>query len=1058
MDLVSKFWESARYQHFRQIMKATFLVLWVILGLWPAAVLAQYDQLNEAHNKFLALYQQGHYSEAEPYGKEALRLAEEVFGPNEWGTAKILNNLALLYSNQGRYAEAEPLFMRAIGIEEKAFGPEHLEVATSLNNLATLYQNQGRYEESEPLMKRALNIFEKALGPEHPNVATSLNNLAGLYQDQGRYAEAEPLYQRSLAIQEKVLGPEHPDVAISLQNLAGLFQDQGRHEEAEPLMKRAISIGEKVLGPEHPDVAGRLNNLGTLYQDQGRYEEAEPLYMRALNIFEKSLGPEHPDVVAGLSNLAGLYYDQGRSEEAELLMKRALSIDEKAFGPEHPKVATRLNNLGVLYQNQGRYEEAEPLLKRALSIKEKFWGPDHPDLAEGFNNLALLYSNQGRYADAEPLYMRALDVFETVFGPEHPDVATTLSNLGLLYSYQGRSEEAELLMKRALSIDEKAFGPEHPDVAARLFNLAYLHWLKGHLQDAIRLVRQAVAIHRQRASRLTGQLSEGNESEQQSVRFVFLRHLAIASELIEEDTELRDGLVAESFEVAQLARVSAASTAVAGMAARFAAGDDALARVVRERQDTISRLQRLDNQLVSALSRPSEERDVERERSVRAEIGLLSEGLTEFDERLKTDFPDYAEIANPQPVPLPEVQGLLGSEEVLISFMVWDEYSFMLVVRDDRAEMFKLEVGADALRVAVKLMRLYLAPQGLTGVTDLLQRGYPGTKAFELYLNLIAPAEPLLQGARHLFVVPDGELQSLPLGVLLTEEPRGDFDSFDAYRRAPWLARKYAITALPSVSSLRALRRYAKGSKATKPFIGFGDPVLASGADNSRGIEISSVFRGHEADLEAIRQLPSLPETADELKDIARTLGADESAIFLGTNATEAQVRAAPLADSRVLAFATHALVGGEIEGAAEPALVLTPPKVATDDDDGLLTASEIAKHLTLNADWVILSACNTAAGETPEAEGLSGLAKAFFYAGSRALLVSHWPVPSKSAVKLTTGTFAALAADPEIGRAEALQKSMMALLEDTETDYFAHPFFWAPFVVVGEGGRVGHP
>jgi len=491
------------------------------------------------------------------------------------------------------------------------------------------------------------------------------------------------------------------------------------------------------------------------------------------------------------------------------------------------------------------------------------------------------------------------------------------------------------------------------------------------------------------------------------------------------------------------------------MAARFAAGDDALARMVRDREDTISRLQWLDGQLISALSLSSEERDDDREESVRAEMTLLGERLAELDEGLGRDFPDYAEIANPQPVPLSEVQGLLGSEEALISFAVWDEFSFMLVVRHDQAEMFKLAVGTDALRAAVKLLRLYLAPQSLTGISDLLERGYPGAKAFELYQELIAPAEPLLAGVRHLFVVPDGELQSLPLGVLLTEEPQGDFNDFDVYRRAPWLARKYGITTLPSVSSLRALRRYAKSSTAAKPFIGFGDPLLGPASSNDRGIEISSVFRGHEADLEAIRQLPSLPETADELKNIARSLGGSESAIFLGVDATEAQVRAAPLAESRVLAFATHALVGGEIEGAAEPALVLTPPNVATDDDDGLLTASEIAKHLNLDANWVILSACNTAAGETPDAEGLSGLAKAFFYAGSRALLVSHWPVPSKSAVKLTTGTFAALAADPELGRAEALQKSMLALLEDTETDYFAHPFFWAPFVVVGEGGRI---
>jgi len=158
-----------------------------------------------------------------------------------------------------------------------------------------------------------------------------------------------------------------------------------------------------------------------------------------------------------------------------------------------------------------------------------------------------------------------------------------------------------------------------------------------------------------------------------------------------------------------------------------------------------------------------------------------------------------------------------------------------------------------------------------------------------------------------------------------------------------------------------------------------------------------------------------------------------------------------PLNDYKVLAFATHGLVAGDFKGLAEPALVLTPPARDSEHDDGLLTASEVAQ-LKLDADWVILSACNTAAADgTPGAQGLSGLAKAFFYAGSRALLVSHWPVSSEAAVALTTRMLTEYANDPGIGRAEALRRSMMALMD--EDPRFAHPFYWAPFVIVGEGG-----
>ena len=165
--------------------------------------------------------------------------------------------------------------------------------------------------------------------------------------------------------------------------------------------------------------------------------------------------------------------------------------------------------------------------------------------------------------------------------------------------------------------------------------------------------------------------------------------------------------------------------------------------------------------------------------------------------------------------------------------------------------------------------------------------------------------------------------------------------------------------------------------------------------------------------------------------------------------ATETKVKNIPLNKSKVLAFATHGLLSGELEGLAEPALVLTPPINPTDQDDGLLKASEVAQ-LKLDADLVILSACNTASADKPGAKGLSGLAKAFFFAGARALLVSHWPVESNAARALTTNMFQRLEANPLMGRAEALRQSMMTLANKPET---AHPFFWAPFVVVGEGG-----
>ena len=294
-------------------------------------------------------------------------------------------------------------------------------------------------------------------------------------------------------------------------------------------------------------------------------------------------------------------------------------------------------------------------------------------------------------------------------------------------------------------------------------------------------------------------------------------------------------------------------------------------------------------------------------------------------------------------------------------------------------------------------------------------------------------------------------MQSLPLGVLVTELPAKPIAEIADHAHIAWLAKQYAITVLPAAGSLRALRQFAKAPASREPFSGYGDPLLqGSGQDARKGNVLALYSRGAVADVREVRKLGRLPDSADELRAIAKALNAPLTSIQLGAAATERAVKSADLTRYRNLAFATHGLMAGEFKGLAEPALVLTPPPQGSEIDDGLLTASEISQ-LKLDADWVILSACNSAAPDgTPGAEGLSGLARAFFYAGARSLLVSHWAVSSDATAALTTRMFDE--ASKGAPKAEALRRSMLALMQQTDKPHFAHPAFWAPFVVVGEG------
>jgi CHAT domain-containing protein len=328
----------------------------------------------------------------------------------------------------------------------------------------------------------------------------------------------------------------------------------------------------------------------------------------------------------------------------------------------------------------------------------------------------------------------------------------------------------------------------------------------------------------------------------------------------------------------------------------------------------------------------------------------------------------------------------------------------------------------------------------------------------------------LIKNKHHLLVVPSGALTALPFHLLVTEKPRvvpppGDTitaETFTPYRDAAWLLKRHAVTVLPSVTSLRALRIFARKTQAEKPMIGFGDPVFSAereGATPTRRAPsapttraYSDFWQGAGIDRKMLAlALVRLADTADELKAVAQKLGATSNDLFLRRAASETTVKSASLSDYRVVYFATHGLVAGDVKGLGEPSLVLTLPQHATEKDDGLLTASEIAA-LKLNADWVVLSACNTIAGDKPGAEALSGLARAFFYAGARALLVSHWAVDSAAATRLTTSTFDILKSDPTLGRAEVLRRAMLSYSNDASEPSNAYPAVWAPFSLVGEG------
>ena len=529
------------------------------------------------------------------------------------------------------------------------------------------------------------------------------------------------------------------------------------------------------------------------------------------------------------------------------------------------------------------------------------------------------------------------------------------------------------------------------------------------------------------------------------LRFIVLCLVLLFPQVSRADGRLMD----EAFRAAQEGMQSQAGAALRQIGLRTAAGSGPLAAAVRVRQEIEERLRAAEVEI----TRPGADRI-----GLAGRIAEMQAELAAADAKLKREFPRYADLTRPRPLSVAEVQELLSPGEALVLTFIGETYAFVFAIAPDRAAWHRVNAGRVATAEGVTALRAALDPsapsRGAVALDDDPGAGprvapFPRKVARLMYDAFLEPLTPVLEGAAHVYVVADGPLTALPFAVLVTGDAAGEDDDPAALRSTPWLIRRHALTTLPSVESLAVVKRFPPPAADRPVLAGYGDPVFRGGGSVASLTRGAPLVAGGVADIERLRALPPLPGTRRELQTIARMLGAGPAALKLGAEATEAAVKRG-IGPAQVVAFATHGLLSGEIAGLAEPALVLTPPDRPGKLDDGLLTASEIV-DLTLDSDWVLLSACNTAGGAEPGAEGLSGLARAFLFAGARSIVVSHWPVRDDAAARLTTEALAA--AQGGVGRAEALRRSMLNLMDDGKDPTLAHPSAWAPFVIVGQGG-----
>jgi CHAT domain-containing protein/Flp pilus assembly protein TadD len=871
------------------------------------------------------------------------------------------------------------------------------------------------------------------------SLAAQISKLSG----EARYSEALELAKAYAKQAKSKPGAKSEDYGTALSWMAFLYQVQGYLAEAQPLFEAAVEVYEAALPPGSPELATAVSNLGVQYWLSGKLDKAETAYKAALDLRERILPPDDPEIATSLNNIAFIYALRGLAAEAEGLHRRALAIRERRLGPKDPLIAQSLQNLATSLELQGKFRDAEAYIRRAVAVRKASQVPTHPEIAGVIAKLAHNLSSQGRLSEAEALFKEALRIRGVSQQPNHPDIAGTKEDLATVYLLRGDCAAADAMLQEALAIRHSYFEGRNLSVAGVLANQARAATCARQWRKALKLSREATQL-----------FAEYDASNQAAVfhfenQMVTLWRLRAAHEGAPSD-------VNESLVLAQRASVTDAATSVARMAARLSIRDPKLAPLVRRRDNLALEQVRIERELDAALALPAKERRAHSDPLLK-QLMLTKGEIKRIDERIRSEFPEYFSLIRPQPLDLPAIQKLLRHDEVLVTFYVGADDVFVWAIGDDGAQWQRAAITPQELSAAVSKLREALDPDSFNRLARKNEL-FDLKLAYDLYRRLLGPVAPMLKHKRQLFVVGSGPLTSLPLHVLidappvLTAQRSRDLES---YRAASWLARKYAIAVLPGVSSLSELRTLSAAPVGSKPLIGFADPVfkavrLAQTDDGKRTRGLSQVWSESDVDFSAFDAIAPLPETAEELRAVAKAVDAPKQELYLGGAATETAVKSAGDLDQyRIVYFATHALLAGQLKGLKEPALVLAAPARPSERDDGLLTASEVSE-LKLNADWVILSACNTAAGGTPGAEALSGLAKAFFRAGARELLVSHWPVDSDAATALTTRTFSLLRNDPHLSHSQALRRSMLALIDDGNDPRNAYPAYWAPFILVG--------
>src|SRR5262245_30555292 len=893
---------------------------------------------------------------------------------------------------KGDYAQALRISQLAARVAERI--RDRVGLGNALYDLGLIYDRQYRAAQARDCFQKSLAIFEEAA--DKKGKTRALLRIGLTYASQGRFDQAFEYYDKSLAI--SVETEDRSATALIFNYMGAANLNLGRYELSLELLQKSRALSEELNDKETMDLV--FSNIAVDYIDQGRYSEALECLQKCLKILEEMGNPvDKRRLAVTLCNIGIVYRHQNRNDQALVYYRNSLKIFEEI--EDKLGIATLNSNIGGVYRSQGRYDQALEWLQKGLLPKEELQSRGR--VASSLNNIGDIYRIQGRYDQALDPLLKSLRLREEI--NDRRGICLTLNNLGKLYHDQGKYAEMLEVSRRSARLAEEINSPDELLHAQDLTGIAFR--ALGQLAEARRSFLAAIAT----IESLRHQVAGGEQQQQSFLESKISPWRAMIALLVSQKE------YAEALSFAERSKARA-------LLDTLQSGRDSLRGSLSPQEQQAEeerrlRLVSLNSQLTRELRRdkPDSSRVAELKASIetaRLEFENLETSLYAAHHELKVNRGE-ASIINAE-----ELAALLpDATSALLEYVVTDEATFLFVVTKPQgraaAEMnvFTIPIKQTDLAKQIESFRRRLSERNL-GVR---------APAHKLYDLLLKPAQSPLRGKSSLVIVPDDRLWELPFQALLDERDR-------------YVIERSAVSYAPSLTVLREMRarsdkRRAESSSST--LLALGNPLI--------GQETVARARLSLRD----EKLYPLPEAEAEVRALGRLYGARRSKVYIGAEAREDRFKA-EAGQARILHFATHGVMNN-----AAPLYSYLALARGDKNEDGLLEAWELMQ-LDLKADLAVLSACETARGRPGAGEGVIGLTWALFVAGAPATVVSQWEVESASTRDLMLGFHRQLQAPRAAGKltkAESLRRAAIKLMKNPGTN---HPFYWAGFVLVGDG------